>query len=146
VTVFDLVTAIDLDLAARPTRGRAHVPAAPWLADHFPGDPIVPATVLLEIAAQIAGPLVEELDPERRSAVLGLVRSAVFRTPVRFPADLAIDARVVRADGATAACRVDIAPAMSAELGFALVAAPEASPARTERQRRLARWQAAWLG
>jgi 3-hydroxymyristoyl/3-hydroxydecanoyl-(acyl carrier protein) dehydratase len=58
--MFELVQAISIDAAAGRAVGRAHVPLSAALDDHFPGAPHVPGTWLLELAAQIAGPLAEE--------------------------------------------------------------------------------------
>lgn len=132
--MFELVTAITIEPPR--ARGRAEVPRAPWLDDHFPGATVAPATLLLELAAQIAGPLVEHAGDG--AAVLGLVRSAVFRAPVPVPAALAIDAELVR----DRVVRVEIAGVMTAELGFGLV--PRAEPAWAAREARVARWKAAW--
>lgn len=154
--MFELIQAISIDVAAGRAAGRAHVPLAPWLADHFPGAPHVPGTLLLELAAQIAGPLAEDSSSETRTALLGLIRSAIFRTPVPAPADLAIDARLVRLAPSSAVCRVAISVsesqrprknegAMTAELTFALVPVGEiAGQAWEERGRRVARWREAW--
>jgi 3-hydroxymyristoyl/3-hydroxydecanoyl-(acyl carrier protein) dehydratase len=147
--VFELIQAISIDVAAGRAAGRAHVPLAPWLADHFPTSPLVPGTVLLELAAQIAGPLAEDvyLGAMHRgtSAILGLVRSAVFRTPVPAPADLAITAEVVRREEATVVCRVAVSGSMGAELAFAMVPVSETGQAAwEERERRVARWREAW--
>src|SRR3989442_546907 len=66
--------------------GKGVVPANhPIFADHFPGVPLLPGSVLLELAAQVAGPLCEEVTAVRfgfeRGAVLGIVRRAVFLRP-----------------------------------------------------------------
>ena len=142
--MFELIQAISIDVAAGRAAGRAHVPLAPWLADHFPSSPLVPGTVLLELAAQIAGPLAEEGAPGR-SAILGLVRSAVFRAPVPAPADLEIAAELLRREDSTVVCRVAVGSSMSAELAFAMVSISETGPAAwAERERRVTRWREAW--
>jgi 3-hydroxymyristoyl/3-hydroxydecanoyl-(acyl carrier protein) dehydratase len=162
--MFELIQAISIDVAAGRAAGRAHVPLAPWLADHFPGSPLVPGTLLLELAAQIAGPLAEESHygasdqphygamHHSEAAVLGLVRSAVFRTPVPAPADLEIAAELVRREPSSAVCRVSVSTRprknegeMSAELTFAMVRVAEiAGAAWEERARRVERWRGAW--
>jgi 3-hydroxymyristoyl/3-hydroxydecanoyl-(acyl carrier protein) dehydratase len=154
--MFELIQAISIDVTAGCAAGRAHVPLAPWLADHFPSSPLVPGTVLLELAAQIAGPLAEDVyyGAMHRStaAVLGHVRSAVFRTPVPAPADLDVTAELVRREASNAVCRVSVSTRprknggeMAAELTFAMVPVAEiASGAWEERERRVARWREAW--
>jgi len=168
--MFELVQAISIDAAAGRALGRAHVPLSAALDDHFPGAPHVPGTWLLELAAQIAGPLAEEASSDTRTAILGHVRSAVFRTPVPAPADLTIEAHLLRRDPASAVCRVTLFPdssrlrnaavlpdsalpessrlgngAMSAELGFALIAVSESAIGAWElRNRRVERWRGAW--
>jgi 3-hydroxymyristoyl/3-hydroxydecanoyl-(acyl carrier protein) dehydratase len=154
--MFELIQAISIDAAAGRAAGRAHVPLAPWLADHFPTSPLVPGTLLLELAAQIAGPLAEESHygamHRSEAAVLGHVRSAVFRTLVPAPADLEITAELLRREASTAVCRVSVSRRprknggeMAAELTFAMVPVAEiAREAWEERERRVARWREAW--
>lgn len=174
--MFELIEAIDIDVdagalagaasgaGAGRARGRAWVDANhPLLRDHFPDAPVLPGTWALELAAQVAGPFVEELDrhrdqsnpgPDRgrpRWAVLAMVRSAKLKQPLWLPAALEIEARTMRVDAATVTVRVDIgrAPlssevAVTAELTFGLVEAPAGSSAVAQREARLARWKAAF--
>lgn len=184
--MFELVTALHLDPPDRAA-GRAAIPLSRWLADHFPDTPLVPGTVLLELAAQIAGPLAEsprtgtapgtgtvypfpDVSPRTgtsrgtgtvyphpspgtgtryscRGAVLGMVRSAVFRAPVAVPAEVAIGATIVRREESSVVARVEVRHggglAMTAELVFAMIDV-EDGPAWHARMARIARWEAAW--
>jgi 3-hydroxymyristoyl/3-hydroxydecanoyl-(acyl carrier protein) dehydratase len=145
--MFELVRAIALD--GDRARGVAEVPAGlAALADHFPGQPVVPGTWLIELCAQIAGPLAEAAAPGRW-AVLAMIRHAKLLAPVAVPATLAIEATRGRRDGdlvtARIAARCGEVAVVRGELAFALVEAPAgAASAIAERAARLARWQAAW--
>src|SRR5207249_103985 len=80
-----------------------HIPAdLPFLADHFPGMPILPGSLQIELCAQIAGPLAEQAVAAHhqleRWAFLGMVRSAKLYQPVRLPADLELAATLGRVD------------------------------------------------
>jgi len=62
-------------------RGRARKwlnPAAPFFADHFPGNPIMPGVLLIECAAQAAGVLWQQSG----SMYLAAVSQFRFRKPV----------------------------------------------------------------
>lgn len=94
------------------------VPAThPCLPGHFPGDPLVPAVVLIDLAVEAA----------RRAFALGplaAVARAKFQAPVR-PGDAVILRFARRAGGAvgiTGLC--DGAPAFTIDAEFA----PEGSP------------------
>lgn len=133
----------------------------PGLLDHFPGHLVLPATWLVELAAQIAGPLAESIVRARhhveRWAVLAMIRDAKILAPVALPARLEIEARVegaaagqVDVDGAeTAPVRVRVSArcgattVLRAELVFALIEAPpDSSDAVRARRERVARWMA----
>jgi len=97
----------------------ARVPADhPFLADHFPGVPILPGTLQIELCAQVAGPLVEELaagrDGGERWAFLGMVRSATFHAPIKVPATLAIFATATRVDRDSAVVQAVLSQAVDA--------------------------------
>lgn len=125
--------------------GTAEVPLDhPMLADHFPGRPLLPGTWLCELAAQVAGPLAETLEPNRW-AVLAMIQSAKLLAPVDLPASLAIEATVVRRAREIVTTRVtawrDDVTVLRGELVFALVEAPAGTEAAVrERNERLWRW------
>ncbi len=57
----------------------------PFLAGHFPGDPLLPGVLLLEAVAQLAG-VVAQSDPERaplRNLRLGALRAAKITGSIR---------------------------------------------------------------
>src|SRR4051812_46166085 len=89
--MFELIRSIRLE----PGRaiGTAEIAAShPMLLDHFQDRPILPGSWLIELAAQIAGPLVEatvlERDVLERCALLAMVERAKFLAPVDLPPDL----------------------------------------------------------
>ncbi len=148
--MFELIRSIRLE-GERAT-GTAHVAADhPLLLDHFPGRPILPGTWLVELAAQIAGPLAEEVTRARhgfdRCALLAMIEHAKLLAPVELPATVRFEASVARSEPSTATIRTTAhhgeLAVLRAELVFALIDAPagteEAARARLER---LARWQA----
>ena len=86
---------------AATARGVAMIPGdAPSLADHFPGSPVLPGSLQIELCAQIAGPLAERAllaqQQLERWAFLGMVRNAVFQRPVPLPTELVINAELRR--------------------------------------------------
>jgi 3-hydroxymyristoyl/3-hydroxydecanoyl-(acyl carrier protein) dehydratase len=125
--------------------GTAEVPLEhPMLVDHFPGRPMLPGTWLVELAAQVAAPLVETLE-ENRWAVLAMVQRAELLAPVDLPAILDIEATVMRRAGEMVTTRVtawrDDVTVLRGELVFALVEARAGTEAAIrERNERLWRW------
>ena len=86
--------------------GRAHVPAdLASLADHFPGIPVLPGSLQIELCAQIAGPLAEQAVAAQhaveRWAFLAMVRHAAFYRVAALPIDLTLTAELRRVELAT---------------------------------------------
>src|SRR5215211_2722039 len=97
--MFELMRSISIDAENGRASGEAVVPAGhPLFADHFPGKSLLPGSLILELAAQVAGPLAEELAKTQlgleRWAILGMVRDARFLQPVFLPASLEITAAI----------------------------------------------------
>src|SRR6478672_7056582 len=93
--MFEWLESLAIDAAEAKAAAAARVPGDhPFLADHFPGRPLLPGSLQIELCAQVAGPLVEELVARRdgieRFAFLGMVRNAKFLAPVALPATLGI--------------------------------------------------------
>ncbi len=151
--MFELLRALRIDAGAGRATGEADVGADhPFFADHFPGHPLLPGSIALELAAQVAGPLAEEVTLLRhqreRYAFLGMVRDAKFLRPVELPARLRFEATVVRSDAARVAARVtarvEEATVLRGELMLAMVdATSEWQAAIEQRRRRVARWKRA---
>lgn len=141
--MFELIRTIRIE--GDRADGTAEVTADhPMLRDHFPGRPLLPGTWLVEIAAQIAGPLAESVEPGRW-AVLAMVQSAKLLAPVDLPAQLHLEATLVRRARDIVTTRVtawhDDVTVLRGELVFALVDAPPGTEeAIRERDERLARW------
>lgn len=65
-----------------------------YFSEHFPGNPIVPASLLIESFAQAAGCLLETSCGFRKKAVPGFIHSAKFHRPVVPGYELAIEMTV----------------------------------------------------
>ena len=60
--MFELLRTLSIDAGAGRATGEAFIPAGhPLFADHFPAHAILPGTLAMELAAQVAGPLAEEV-------------------------------------------------------------------------------------
>ncbi len=69
---------------------------------HFPGNPMLPASLLMEAVAQAATVLLEASDEFQRKAFVGYIEKAKFRRPVRPGHELRLELEVKQAgdDGA----------------------------------------------
>ena len=76
----------------------------PYLAAHFPGNPLVPGVLILEALAQLAG-VVAFADSGTRSGMLAHA-NVRFKRSVAPPAEIALTARVMKRLGALVQCDV----------------------------------------
>lgn len=151
--MFELMRSIRLDVENRRASGEASVPADhPLFADHFPVSRVLPGSLLLELAAQVSGPLAEEFARSQlgieRWALLGMVRDARFLLPVYLPATVSLDAAISRSQSSaintTVTAAVNGERVMQAELVMMMIeSGGEWAEAIEERNARLARWQEA---
>lgn len=150
--MFELIRTLQIDAPAGSAVGEAVILANhPIFADHFPGVAVLPGSLLIELVAQVAGLLCEEVTLVRhgldRGAVLGMVRRAVFLRPCFLPATVRLTAQVRQADPArvtaAAVATVRDAIALRAELVMAMIdVPPDWADVVAARHERLARWRA----
>jgi len=150
--MFELIQTINIDVEKRSALAAAFVPADhPLFADHFPGTPLLPGSLMIELAAQVAGPLAEEFAMTQlgmeRWALLGMVRDARFLHPVFLPAHLDLSAEVSRPGSSTVSTNVTVAVegerVMQAQLVMMLLeTSPDWARAIEARNERLPRWKA----
>ena len=151
--MFELMRSISIDVEKGRASGEAFVPEDhPLFADHFPGYPLLPGSFILELGAQVCGPLAEEFAKTtmgiERWAILGMVRDARFLHPVFLPATLEISAEISRSQSSSINTNVTVTSSgervMQGELVLMLLeSAPEWSRAIEARNNRLARWREA---
>jgi 3-hydroxyacyl-[acyl-carrier-protein] dehydratase len=150
--MFELIQSIDIDVENGRASAEAFVAADhPLFADHFPGSPLLPGSLMIELAAQVSGPLAEEFAKARmgseRWAILGMVRDARFLNPVFLPATLSISAEVVRSEPSSINTNVLVEVngerVMQAQLVMMMIeTSTELAHAIEARNNRLARWKA----
>ena len=151
--MFELMSSISIDAENGRATGAAFVPADhPLFADHFPGKSLLPGSLILELAAQVAGPLAEEFVKTQLSlerwAILGMVRDARFLQPVFLPAALEITAVISRSQVSNVSANVIVMVnderVMQAELVMMMLeSSADWATAIEARNDRLARWKEA---
>lgn len=151
--MFELMQSISIDVDNGCATGMASIPDEhPLFADHFPGKSLLPGSLILELAAQVAGPLAEEFAKNQsgleRWAILGMVRDARFLQPVFLPASLEITAVISRSQSSHVSTTVIVAVkgerVMQAELVMMMLESTgEMALAIEARNDRLAGWKEA---
>lgn len=121
--LIDEITALDLDQAAVRAR-RVINPDDPILTGHFPGDPVYPGVLQIEMAGQLGAWLARRLREDRDGEVsirAIKVHHAVFAAPVLPGDELILHARILADDGSAAV----VGGQVSGPAGIASVAAME---------------------
>jgi len=107
-------------------------PDEDYFQDHFPGFPVVPGVLLVEMMGQAAGQCLLAEDASRGRPMLAQIKSASFREWVGPGKTVVLfgEIKTSRPQFATAVCRaeVDGKPVCSAELLFTFMPAEKFSP------------------
>jgi len=92
---FQMLDAIEhFDNQQATLKALAAVPAkSPVFEGHFPGEPLMPGVLLLEVMAQASGYLILALNGFSRMPFFANVKSANFRSFVRPSTDLSVSVR-----------------------------------------------------
>ena len=151
--MFELIESITIDAAGGVASGVASLSAEhPLFADHFPLAPLAPGSLLIELSAQIAGPLAEEITKLKsnleRWALLGMIRDVKFLNPVPLPARIILSAEAIRIDSSTVTvsvrAKVDEQVVMRGELVMMMAESePDWEKAIRARDLRVAAWKGA---
>ena len=130
VEYFQLIDRIvDLDLNGRTIRAEATVPESHTVFEgHFPGYPLMPGVLLIEVMAQTSGWLIIGLSGFERMAFLAAVKDAKLRSFVTPGAKLMVTARLTHDGSGFARTEAEIRHegklACNAELTFRVAAFP----------------------
>lgn len=113
IILFEFIQSLSIDVEEKKSRGEAYISDdIPLFQDHFPGAPILPGTFLVELAAQVAGLLAEEVSKNQfgmeKWAVLGMIRQAKLLEPVHLPASLMIISDLKRLELSNALLTVEV--------------------------------------
>jgi 3-hydroxymyristoyl/3-hydroxydecanoyl-(acyl carrier protein) dehydratase len=148
--MFQLIRSLRIDVEAGRAEAVAYVSRHRLFKDHFPGAPLMPGSLMIELAAQVSGPLAEEFAKTRmgnqRMAMLGMVRDARFLVPVFLPATLVLSAEVSRSEPSTISTNVIVKVrderVMQGQFVMMMMElSPEWAEALEARYRRLRRWK-----
>jgi len=82
---------VELDPGLRCVALKSIDPAEPFLAGHFPGEPILPGVLLIEAVAQTAGVMMSGAAKSHGVPMLAAVNRFKFLKPVRPGAELRIE-------------------------------------------------------
>lgn len=148
--MFDWINKLHIDVVSKMSLAIAEIPDdEPILADHFPGQPMFPGSLLIELAAQASGPLAEAVAAEQGHdlrALLGMVRDIKFLYPVYLPAKIYVQSKIRRLNArqaqAKVLARVGEQEVLKGVVTMVFIPAHKASAeAELARAERLRRWK-----